>query len=78
MANVVDYEPIRKAAIAMLRNGEATLSEIAEAAGVARQYVRYWAHHGGVPDWQKLRREKIEAAFRRRGGEPLRKRRRRQ
>ena len=70
-----NYEPARKAAIAMLKDGEATLAEIANIAGLPRQSVRHWALQDGVPDWQELRRRRLAAAFRRYGGKPLRGRR---
>lgn len=38
----------RSAAVTMLRSGEATLSEVAELAGVTRQGARWWARQEGI------------------------------
>lgn len=43
-----DPEARRVAAVAMLRLGIATLSEVARLAGVSRQLVAYWAESAGV------------------------------
>lgn len=53
----------RDAAVAMLASGEATLSEVAQVAGVSRQLVRYWANKAGV-DPSKARGAKIAKAWR--------------
>lgn len=55
----------RAAAIAMLRSGMATLSEVADLAGTSRQLVRYWAKAAGV-DWQAARAAKLQREFQRR------------
>jgi hypothetical protein len=54
----------RNAAVAMLREGLAGLSEVAELAGESRQLVRYWARSAGV-DWQASRSRFLAAQWRR-------------
>lgn len=44
----------RRAALTLLAQGQVTLSEAAELAGVSRQLVRYWANVAKL-DWRKAR-----------------------
>jgi len=39
---------LRDKAVAMMRNGDATMAEIAALADVSRQTVRYWAKAAGI------------------------------
>ena len=43
-----DNTKARRAAVAMLKAGTATMSEVAALAGVSRQVVQYWAKAAGI------------------------------
>lgn len=61
----------RRAALALLRRGQATPTELGELAGVSRQTVESWAAHAGV-DWRAIR-SRIEAKRRERQARAWRK-----
>lgn len=54
----VDSSDTRRAALALLRSGEANPAEVARLAGVSRQAASMWAKLAGI-DWMKLRRARI-------------------
>lgn len=54
----MDLSEQRRAALALLRSGEANPSEIARLAGVSRQAASMWAKVAGI-NWLKLRRIRI-------------------
>jgi transposase-like protein len=56
-------ENTRSAAVALLEQGDATLSEAARLAGVSRQVVRYWAETADV-DWKRAREKKLAEQWR--------------
>jgi hypothetical protein len=57
----------RQAALALLREGRATLVEISALAGISRQGVRHWAITAGI-DVQAARDRYLARAWREAGG----------
>lgn len=55
MTKYATTDAARRAAIALLRSGLVSLSEVAELAGVSRQLVHWWSKHDGIVDWQPKR-----------------------
>lgn len=53
----------RRVAVALLAQGEATLAEVAQLAGVSRQTARYWADVAEV-DWRRMRRSRLRMKWR--------------
>lgn len=53
----------KRAAIAMLAKGAATLSEVARLADTSRQLVRHWAKQAGL-DVAKIRERRIAREWR--------------
>lgn len=60
MKNKPTTNPQRRAAIALLRLGHASLSEVADLAGVPRQNVHMWTKLDGMTDWQSRRKAWLE------------------
>ncbi len=56
--------PERRAELALLRRGEATVSEAAELAGVSRQLVHAWCRVAGIDAIEK-RRARLAKLWRR-------------
>lgn len=52
----------RRAALALLKAGLATLSEVAELVPTSRQLVRYWADRAGI-DSREARAELLKAQW---------------
>jgi transposase-like protein len=52
-------EEKRQAAVRLLKQGEASLSEVARLASVSRQVVRYWITAANI-DWQAARRKRLK------------------
>jgi predicted NUDIX family NTP pyrophosphohydrolase len=53
----------RAAALVLLKNGCATVGEVARMAGESRQLVQYWAHQAGL-DVPAIRAAYLELAWR--------------
>lgn len=54
----------RRAAVAMMRRGDATPAEAAQMAGVSRQLASYWAKVADI-DWEKARSAKLREIWNR-------------
>jgi transposase-like protein len=54
----------RRALLALLAKGEASLGEVAALAGVSLQTAWYWCDKAGV-DWKRMRDAKLGKAWRR-------------
>lgn len=65
MTNKPITDPRRRAAIAMLRAGTATMSEVAALAGTSRQLVLVWAKLDKV-DYAALRHARLQREWLRR------------
>lgn len=62
--NSTKDDAARQAAVAMLAEGSASLSEAARLAGVDRQLVLYWAKTAKI-NWRKARNSYLVKAWRR-------------
>lgn len=62
MVDPIDPD-LRRAAVALMSRGEYTPAEIAEALGLSRQIVGYWARAAGV-NWKKVRTDRLVKALR--------------
>jgi transposase-like protein len=61
--STVSSDETRRAALEMLGEGVATLSEVARLAGVDRQLVRHWAMRAGI-DVGKTRAARLREIWR--------------
>lgn len=55
-------EAARRAALALLAEGEITAAEAKDLAGVSRQLMRHWINTAGV-DWKRIRGTRIAHAW---------------
>jgi hypothetical protein len=63
MTEQPDYSYLREPVLAMLADGEATPSELANVIGISRQLVHYWMAKDDVTDWQSARLDRVAAGL---------------